>query len=284
MMKMLVAVVAMSALGSALGGFPVKPRACYEATFRARVVAGPNVEDFPQLVDLVPMCVSRPTVTGERFAAVQWKFLDAAGRQIPRPHEGASPQTLFSREWRSYRYRFWTPENAATVDFFPINSAKANKAELDLVDVREVAPDGTLNFNADFSAADDAAWGWQLVGTAAFQNIAHGKSAINTMDGHLNGDLFPVKGGGSVKVEAVCSNPVIIGSRYSSASVRIMFYGKFADAAKKGSRGLVEPPVSPAGKHATATHVFRVPDGMCWARVTAWHGIVERITVTEEKR
>ena len=283
-MKILTAVVAAIVAGCALGGFPVKPRACYEATFRARVASGPNVEDSPQFVDLVPMCVSRPTVTGERFAAVQWRFLDSTGRQIPRPHEGASPQTLFSREWRTYRYRFWTPENAVTVEFFPVKGAKANRAELDSVDVREVEPGATLNFNADFSAADDAAWGWQLVGTAAFQNIAPGRSAVNMLDGHLNGDLFPVESGGSVRVEAVCSDPVILGSQHQSASVRIMFYGKFADAAQKGRRALMEPQVSPKGSHATAAHVFRVPEGMRWARVSAWHGIAEKIKVTEEKR
>ena len=283
-MKTLTAVVAAIVAGCAFGGFPVKPRACHEVTFRARVVAGPNVEDSPQFVDLVPMCVSRPAVTGERFAAVQWRFLDSAGRQIPRPHEGASPQTLFSREWRTYRYRFWAPEDAVKVDFFIVRSAKENRAELDSVAVREVEPGETLNFNADFSAADDAAGGWQLVGTAAFQNIAPGRSAVNLLDGHVNGDLFPVEGGGSVRVEAVCSDSVVLGSRHQSASVSIMFYGKFADAAQKGRRARVEPQVSPKGNHATARHVFRVPEGMRWARVSAFHGIVERITVTEEQR
>lgn len=281
------AFLALAAAGSLFAhaaGFPVKPRTCYEATFRTRVVRGPNIEDSPHLVDVMPLCASRATVLGVRFCAVQWRFLDAGGRVIPRPVENASPQTVFSREWKTYRYRFWTPDEAARFEMFPMNGARDNKAELADVTVREMPPRAgePLNFNGDFSAADDMPLGWQLLGTALFHNISPGNSAVNTMDGHLVGDLFPVTPGASVRLAATCSDPIIIGSHHTQTNFRIGFYASFADAADKGkAHRVAEPPVSAKGRHAAAEHVFRVPDGMRWARISAWHGIAEKATVTE---
>ena len=264
--------------------FPVKPLTCYEATFRARVAKGPNVEDSPQLADIVPICASRSSVLGVKFAAVQWRFVNAAGKTIPRPKEGASPQTLFSREWKTFRYRFWTPEHAARFELFPINGAKENKAELADVAIKEVPPEerGAFNFNGDFAAADDMPWGWQLVGSALFHYLAPGRSSVNTMDGHVNGDLFPVTPGQSVRMTVTASNPIIIGSHHEQTNVRLAFYPSYAAAATQDkTHHVVDPPVSPAGKHATASHVYRVPDGMHWARISVWHGIAEKIEVRE---
>lgn len=266
------------------GGVSVKPCTRYEATVRARVASGLNVEEYPQFLDVVPVCVSRPTVLAEHFAAVQWRFADGSGKTIARPHEGASPQTLFSREWKTYRYCFWTPDNAAKVEFFPMNGAKGNRAEVELVEVREAPPsDGALNFNGDFSAADDAAWGWQLVGAACFQNIAPGRSVVSTFDGHLNGDLFPVKPGRRIRIEATCSDPVLLGDRYDSTNVRIAFYSTYAEASgKKQKKQMMDAPLVVKGRHATASCTCRVPDGRRWARISVWHGFAERITVTED--
>ena len=275
-------------LCAAGAGFQVKPRTCYEATFRARVAKGPNLDDSPQLVDVMPACVSRSAILGVKFCAVQWKFLDANGKAVPRPHEGASPQTLFFREWRTYRYRFWTPENAVCFELFPMHGTKGNKAEIADVAVREVpdAERGVLNCNGDFSAADDIPWGWQLIGSSLFHNVASGRSTVNTMDAHLNGDLFPVTPGTSVKVEAVCSDPVFFASRRDYTDVRICFYSSYGEASERGktSRGrFAEPAVSPKGRSAKASHVYRVPAGRHWARVSVWHGIAEKIEVTEVK-
>ena len=282
------AVLLLAALGGmhAQGvGFPVKPRTCYEATFRARVVQGPTLEAAPQLADVVPICVSRATVLGVRFAAVQWGFRDAAGKAIPRPHEGASPQTLFSREWRTFRHRFWTPENAVRFEIFPMAGAKGNKVELAAAAVTEVPAPATLNFNGDFSAADDAAWGWQLVGTTLFQNIAPGRSVVSVHENTVHGDLFPVTPGARIRVEATCSDPSNPRAEHlSHANVRLSFYGTYAEAAERAQRGkMAEMPVSPKGRHAKAARTYLVPEGRHWARVSVWHGIAEKIEVTEVK-
>ena len=271
------------------GGFPVQPRTCYEVTFRARVAKGPNVEDSPQLVEVVPICACRASVLGVKFAGVQWRFLDASGKTIPRPHEGASPQTLFSREWKTFRYRFWTPEDAVRFDLFPVNGAKGNKAEVADVALREVPAEerGALNFNGDFSAADDIPWGWQLVGSARYQNLAPGRSTADTMDGHINGDLFPVTPGAYLHLESTCTNPkVYVPPHMKGTNVRLCFYRTYAEAAGKGKavHRVVEPPLTTDGTHATASHEYRVPEGGRWARLSVWHGIAEKIEVREVRK
>lgn len=263
--------------------FPVKPRTCYEVTFRARVVKGPDFVKNPQLEDIVPMSVSRFNATAVRFNGVNWKFLDASGKAIRRPHEGASPQTLFSREWKEYRYRFWTPENAVKFGIFLMGGMKGNKAELADVALTEVDRPETLNFNCDFSAADDAAPGWQLVGTALFQNIAPGRSEVNTLDGHLNGDLFSVPPGGKIEITAVCADPVVLNSRWDYTNIRLEFYSSYAEASVAGARkkALVEPPLSVYGKSGggKVSRRYAVPAHVKWARVSAWHGIVKNVSV-----
>lgn len=262
--------------------FAVKPRTCYEVAYRARVVDGPSVELSPLIGEILPVSVSRNNVAGVKFAGVQWRFMDAAGKTIPRPLEGASPQTLFSREWRAYRYRFWTPENASRFSISVSGGAKGNKAELSDVKITEVVSPKTLNFNSDFSAADDAAPGWQLVGSALFQNCAVGASQVNALDGHLNSDLFPVLPGSSVKVSAKCAAAVMTGASIKNTNVRIEFYTSYREAAKKGIRkkAYAEKVLSSDGDSDGVSHIYRVPDGKRWARVSAWRGIVKEITVT----
>jgi hypothetical protein len=264
--------------------FEVKPRTCYEVAYRARVVNGPCREMSPQLSEIIPLSVSRFNATAVSFCAVQWRFKNSSGKKISRPHEGASPQTLFSREWTEYRYRFWTPENAAFFELYIQAGSKKNRAEIADARLEEVKSPAILNFNGDFSAADDAAPGWQLVGSAVFQNISPGKSEVNTLIGHVNGDLFPVTPGSSIKVEAVCSNPVVIGSRHDYTNVRLEFYPSYVSAAGKNARSkaLVEPPLSPSGNPGVKSRIYRVPAGKRWARVSAWHGIVKKISVVEE--
>ena len=262
--------------------FVVKPRRCYEVAYRARVVDGPSVEQSPLIGEILPVSVSRNIATGVRFAGVQWRFMDAAGKAIPRPLEGASPQTLFSREWKAYRYRFWTPEDASSFSMSIIGGSKKNKAELSDVQISEVMSPGTLNFNRDFSAADDAAPGWQLVGSAVFQNAAKGVSQVNVLDGCLNSDLFPVTPGASIKVSAKCAAAVVSGASLKVTNVRVEFYASYREAAKKGARkkALVENALSHNGDSSVVSRIYRVPDGRHWARVSVWRGIVEDIAVT----
>jgi hypothetical protein len=262
--------------------FAVKPRACYELSFKARVTRGPCVEKSPQLADIVPMCVSRPNVTSIIFAGVRWRFFNAKGSVIPRPHEGASAQTLFSGEWKSYRCRFWTPENAAKVEVAVSAGEKSNRAELDGVSLVEIASPESIVFNSDFSAADDAAPGWQLVGSALFNNLGPGRSEVNTLDGHVNGDLFPVPPGGRIEVGAVCRNPVVLGTRFDCTNIRVEFYRTYAEAAGKGARkkALAESALSVSGNPGKASRKYAVPPTANWARLSAWRGIVEKVSVS----
>ena len=105
-LSMIICAAVLGALRSDAVEFAVKPRTCYEVAYRARVVDGPSVEQSPLIGEILPVCVSRNNVAGVKFAGVQWRFKDAAGRAIARPIEGASPQTLFKRGWKTYRYRF----------------------------------------------------------------------------------------------------------------------------------------------------------------------------------
>ena len=77
----------------------------------------------------------------------------------------------------------------------------------------------------------------------------------------------------------------MIGGRHDYTNVRLEFYSVYADAADKTARAkaLVEPPLSPSGNPAIKSRVYRVPDGKRWARVSAWHGIVKKISVVEEE-
>ena len=153
-MRTLFVLLAFATLGLAelsAAGFPVKPLSCYEVSFRARVKEGNCIELSPQLAETVPLCVSRNNVLDVKFCGVQWKCTDASGGAVKRPELGASAQTLFSREWKTYRYRFWTPEKAERFDIWAVDGAKGNKGELVDVKIREITDPETLNFNGDFS-------------------------------------------------------------------------------------------------------------------------------------
>lgn len=284
-MRTLLALLAFATFGPAelsAAGFSVKPLSCYEVSFRARVKEGNCIELSPQLAEMVPLCVSRNNVLGVRFCGVQWKFADASGRTVKRPELGASAQTLFSREWKTYRYRFWTPEKAERFDIWAVDGAKGNNGELADVKIREIPNPETLNFNGDFSEADDAAYGWQLVGSSRFENIAPGVSEVNTLDSSANSDLFLVEPGSSIRVEAVCSRHVLYGSRYKNINVRLEFYSTYEDASKGKRKSAYSPvKISPEGNRAMASHVYKVPEDKRWARVSLWHGIAHRIAVTK---
>jgi hypothetical protein len=282
MKKILFSSVVMCLFFAQAAEFAVKPRTCYEVSFKARVTRGPCIEKSPQLAAIVPMCVSRPNVTDFIFAGVRWRFFDAKGSVIPRPHEGASAQTLFSAEWKNYRCRFWTPEKAAKVELAISAGAKSNRAELGDVSLVEIPSPQSLVFNPDFSAADDAAPGWQLVGSAVFHNLEPGRSEVNTLDGHVNGDLFPVLPGSRIEVGAVCRNPVVLGTRRDFTNIRVEFYQTYADAAKKGARNkaLSETALSVSGNPGKASRRYVVPPTANWARLSAWHGIVEKVSVS----
>ena len=274
--------VAMLAFASVFASsVPVKPRTCYEATFRIRVAKGLTVEDAPQLVEMMPICASRSGFLGIGFSSVQWRFADDAGKIIPRPYEGASPQIIFSREWRTCSYRFWTPENAARFDIFPHPGRKGDKVEFADLDVHEVPSPGTLNFNGDFSAAVDIPWGWQLVGTALLQKMPAGRPVVNVVEDTARSDLFPVRPGTRVVVKGRGSSPVLPDRRATqkATNVRIAFFSSFEEASTNRTAGDVA--VSMTGENAVATRSVPIPEGKCWARLSVWNGILENIEVTE---
>lgn len=276
---------ACASLAASAVQFEVKPLACYEVSYKARVVAGPCLEKSPQLAGIAPMCVSRANIAAVAFAGVQWRFKDAKGKVLPRPVEGASPQTLFSCEWTQYRYRFWTPEDAARFELEISPGKKGNRAEIADAAIAEVKDPSPLNFNGDFSAADDAAPGWQLIGSALFQNVAPGKSQVATMAGHVNCDLFLVPPGGTIRVDAECANPAVSGSRHTSTNVRLEFYRSYREAARKGARvgAFIEQPVTVSGNPGRASRRYRVPEGKRWARVSVWHGVARNISIVAEE-
>ena len=260
--------------------FPVKPRTCYEATFRVRVVEGMMIEDVPQLRKLMSIAASRSSYLGLGFCRVQWRFADADGKDIPRPYEGAAPQTLFSKKWKTCRYRFWTPENAARFEIFAQPGRKGDKVDIADLEVCEVPAPETLNFNGDFSADADIPWGWQLVGSALFQELPSGRSVVHVVEDTVRSDLFPVTPGTHVKVAASGSSPILRGGQEDrSTNVRIAFFATFAEACTNRAAGDVA--VALKGRNAVAASSIVVPEGKHWARLSAWNGLLAKVEVRE---
>ena len=256
--------------------FPVTPGRQYELSFRARVAAGPTLEEHPEYADLVPLCVSRPTVAGIRFAAVGWSFLDADGKRIARPYEGGQPIALFSREWRQFSERIWIPENVVSIKVSPSPGAKGNKVEVKDVTVRELPADGTLFSTPSF---DDAYWpsGWQLVGGALYLTDRNGKGIVSTESGHANSSVFPVVPGSRLAVSV--RGAVTSRADRPKFNCWMYFAADYADTLKaKGFRKSMVPVTVVPGK-TSVEHEYVVPAGMKWARVAAWNGDLKGLEV-----
>lgn len=255
---------------------PVTPGRQYELSFRARVVAGPTLEEHPEYADLVSICVSRPTVTGIRFAAVGWTCLSAQRKKVARPYEGGQPIALFSRAWRQFSERIWIPEGVASIKVSPSPGAKGNKVEIADVAVRELPDDGTLFSTPSF---DDAYWpsGWQLVGGALYLTDAKGRGIVSTESGHANSSVFPVVPGSRI---AVCVRGAVSArADRPKFNCWMHFAADYADTLKaKGFRKSMVPATVVPGK-TSAEHEYVVPAGMKWARVAAWNGDLRGLEV-----
>ena len=262
--------VAASLLALVGGAVDVRPAAFHEARFRARVVKGPTLEEHPQLSDLVPLAASHHNNTGVRFASLTWEFRESKdGARIPRPHMAASPTMLFHRDWREYRLLFWTPENAT---WFDVVAPKGRGVEVDGLVVKEIVPGPTLNANPDFSASDEYAPGWQLIGASKLKVDANGRTYVFAEEGNVASDLFAVKPGTKVEV-TLRGCPPRYAVKNSRLSTAIYFYGSFAEAAKNDVRR-AEMKVSIAGREREKSYEYAVPEGKRWARLVASGGSV----------
>ena len=281
MKRAILALMCGAGLCAFAAGFPVKPLTCYEATFRVCVVEGMMIEDVPQLRKLMSIAASRSSYLGLGFCRVQWRFADADGKDIPRPYEGAAPQTLFSKKWKTCRYRFWTPENAVRFEIFAQPGRKGDKVDIADLEVCEVPAPETLNFNGDFSADADIPWGWQLVGSALFQELPSGRSVVHVVEDTVRSDLFPVTPGTHVKVKTYGSSPILPDSYAAeSTNLRIAFFSTFEEASTNRVAG--EVAVALKGENAVAERSVIGPAGKNWARLSVWNGILEKVEVTEE--
>jgi len=274
-------------------GTDIRPGCLYEATFRARIAKGPCLEDYPQLEDVVPMTVSRrEAVPGARFPGINWRFRnEKGGKVIHRPYEGASAMTLFFREWKSFAYRFYAPEGATCVEFYPENSGTDSMAEIADVSIRELPSSDTMNTHPSFDDAY-AAPGWQLVGPSLYLTDRDGCPFVLAEGGRLSGDMFPVTSGNEIAVTMVgmpskyvpaASRSPGAGSR-RSLRCRLAFYGSYADAASPKGVKWAKDEVNVNDAHHVAEKRFKVPDGMRWARLQVWNGRIGSVTVRKVEK
>ncbi len=265
-------------------GAAVRPGALHEATFRARIAAGPSIESHPQLADLVPMAAGRPDISDVRFPSVTWTFREREGAAaIPRPFEGAAPLTLFSSSWRTFTYRFYAPENAAWVEFTALPGMEGSRAEIADVAVRELPPASNLVAHAGF---DDpyAPLGWSLGGGTLYLTDAEGRPfamAEGWAGGPAVTDLFPVRPGSRIVVSVKGSSARYDVSR-PQMRCTLAFAPSFAAAAEKAGLKAAGTVLGIKGKGVSVSQPYAVPDGMNWARLEFRHGSVERAEVREE--
>lgn len=273
-MKIHLIFLAVWAAAASVSAVEIRPGGFYEATFSARVVAGANLEDLPEYAELIPIQTSRRQVA-VAFPYVQWTFRTAkGGKMIPRPHEGASPMTLFSKEWKTFCYRFWAPEDATWVEFKP-SEAKGAKAEICDFAVTELKRTGELLPHPEFSDTM-APLGWQLVGPAAYLTDGNGRAFVACHGGRAVSDLFPVEPMSNLKITLTGSSPRHE-AKNDHVSARLAFCANFADGAK-GSQYTKKAAMT-SGKHKTVTQEFKVPEGMHWVRVAVFNGEVEKVSV-----
>ena len=250
---------------------PVTPGRQYALSFRARVATGPVLEDHPDYAELVAITVSRPTISGIRFAAVNWTFLNANGKKIARPYEGSQPITLFSRAWRTIVEHVWIPAGVASIRVSPLPGDKANTVELEEVTVRELPRSETLFSTASF---DDlyCPSDWRLVGAAQYLTDADGRGVVATESGHANGHPFPVVPGSRLQVTLHGQ----VSSRVAGMDFNcwMNFAVEYDDTLKAGGFKKTGRPVTLVGRQKSVIREYVVPDGMTWARLSVWNGLL----------
>lgn len=269
------AVAAFAADAAERKSFEVRPRAFYEATFRARVAEGPTLERNPQLAEAVSLTVGRPSIlTGRPFAYVQWTF--GGGSDGRRPSNGSAPFTLYSGEWKSFTYRFYAPDGATRVEPKVVNG-KGVRGELADVVVRELPPTAMIIPHPGF---DDpfASPGWQLRSGAQYRLDRDGPFVM--MEGaSVVSNLFPVEPGQRLEVVATGEPPRF--SATSRTNARLTYYASSDDLSLKNGGTMVPEAASvirdmePVGRRS-----YTVPEGMRWASVSVWNGSVRRVEVT----
>ena len=270
---MRVAAIAIAAAVFECGAVEVRPAAFHEAKFRARVVKGPTLEEYPQLEEMVPLLASHFNNTKVRFASVVWGFRESkGGKSIPRPHLAASPTILFHREWRDYAIRFWTPENAS---WFDLSASRGSGVEIDGLSVSEVAPGDALNANPRFDAADELVPGWQLTGASQLKKDGSGRNYVLAEEGSIASDLFAVEPGSQVEV-TLRGVPPRFALKTTRLSATVYFFAAFADAAsdKKLRANQSAMKVSVSGRGRENSYVYTVPEGKRWARFMVSGGSV----------
>jgi len=261
----------------------IRPGGFHEVVFRARIVSGPSLESHPQLTDLVPMATGRPDVSDVRFPSVAWTFREReGGAEIPRPFEGNAPITLFSSAWHTFTYRFHAPENAAWVEFAPVAGGKGSVAEITDLHLRELPSPENLVAHPSF-ADPYAPLGWSLGGGALYMTDTEG-NAFAMAEGWAGGpavtDFFPVKPGVRIEVSVTGSS-----ARYDTERPQmlcsVVFASSFAAASRKEGVKAAKTLIGIKGRNKTVKQVYRVPEGMHWARLEVRHGIVTRVAVRE---
>jgi hypothetical protein len=255
----------------------VRSSALYEASFRARVVKGPTLEKYPQLSDLVGLLVSHYNSTKIPFASFNWAFREVAnGKVIPRANMAASPTILFHGDWRDFTIRFWTPENAT---WFALT---ASGAEIDGLELREVAPARVLNINERLDANDEFTPGWQLAGPAQFKRDKNGVKYIFAEEGRVSSDLFAVKPLSRVKVLLRGTMPrYALENAHFTASVYFFEAYHEASSEKTAAKFRAARKVRITGKEGEASYIYSVPEKARWARLVASGGNIYECSATE---
>ena len=194
-MRVLPAIAALCAILSAFAdSVPVRPNSLCEISFAAAVEKGPTVESAPELAELIPVSASVPTKTGLGFCALEWRFLDAEGKAIRHPRITWDTIPLFSSQEKTFRFRVYSPENAAKIELVPRLVGQDDRVRISGLAAKVVEPDGILNVNPHFADGDDYLPGWQLTGPARLMKDDTGRNYVLLEDGGVFGDLFPVRG------------------------------------------------------------------------------------------
>ena len=268
----LVALAATYGIASA-GRVPVAPGELVEVSFVAAVEKGPVVEDDPALVELLPISTGRPGKTGAKFAAAEWRFLDAAGNRLRHAHVSNDRVTLFSRKPRRFAFRVYVPENAASVEVVPAVLADGDRVRIGGLAAKAITRGEILNQNHDFSADDASLPGWQLSGAARFARDGEGRPYALLEDGGVFGDPFPVRGGQTLAVTLKAAPP-----RYATRKHipwgAIHFYDSYEASAAK-DQPFARPKLS---VHSVAldekTETYKVPASARWCRIVVRVGSV----------
>ena len=277
----LFAVLAFTVYAAEAATVAVDPRSLYEVSFKARVVSGLSFEDNPQLVDLMPLYVSRPSAAEEAaLNSVNWRFLDKDGKRIKRAWQGGAGITLFSREWRRFRFRVYVPDNACSLNLDANSNRKGNRAEVSDLSVKTVPRGRVVNPNPDFSESDICVPGWQLVSAARLSTSSEARTHVELTGGSICSDPFPLVPGRKMILSVRGSNsrdPV--SNRDMRCSLR--YFASYGDTAVVSKHKRSSVVLKFKSKTEEKSLEFIVPKGVHWARIFASGGVLERAEVCE---